>query len=129
MEKIKLLEKFEVVSPVRLRAPKNTKVEEDIKVVEATPESVENIKPVMPVSGVEPKAELPFKFAEMSELCEVIQERLNDSAPFTQNNEQRMKNISTLKRIFGLFTTDGLTGYLNRYTDGDIAQAMKNYRK
>lgn len=129
LEKIKLLEEFEVVSPARLRSPKNSKVEEDIPVVEATPEPVKNIKLVVPVSGVEPKASLPFRFDEMNKLCEVIQERLNDSAPFTQNTEQRIKNVSTLKRIFGLFTVDGLTEYLNKYIDGDITQAMKNYRK
>lgn len=65
----------------------------------------------------------------MEELCEVIQERLNDASPVTQNTEQRMKNIATLKRIFGLFTADGLAEYLNKYIDGDITQAMKNYRK
>lgn len=129
MEKIKLLERFEVVSPARLRAQKNTKVEEDISSSEATPKPVENIKPVVPESGVEWKAELPFRFSSMKELCEVIQKRLDDASPFTQDTGQRIKNVSTLKRIFALLTADGLAEYLNKYIDGDITQAMKNYKK
>lgn len=136
MEKIKLLEEFEVVNPARLRAPKNSRVKEDIPVVEDMqkpaedmPKPVEDIKPVMPVSGVAPRAELPFRFAEMSKLCEVIQKRLDDASPLSRDDEQRMRNISTLMRVFGLFTVEGLTEYLKKYIDGDITYAMKKFMK
>ena len=92
------------------------------------PKPVEDIMPVMPVSGVAPRAELPFRFAEMSELCGVIQKRLN-YAPLTQNNEQRMKNITRLKQVFKFLTVDGLTEYLNSFVDGDITDAMKKFMK
>ena len=129
MEKIKLLERFEVVSPARLRSPKNLKVKEDIPVVEAVVKVDAEIKPLATQAGVAQKADLSFRFSSMEELCEVIQKRLDDASPVTRNTEQRMKNIATLKRIFGLFTADGLAEYLNKYIDGDITQAMKSYKK
>lgn len=129
LEKIKLLEEFEVVSPARLRAPKNSKVKEDIPVVEAVVKADAEINPVAIQVGVAQKADLPFRFSSMEELCEVIQKRLNDASPFTQDTGQRIKNVSTLKRIFALLTADGLAEYLNKYIDGDITQAMKNYKK
>ena len=64
----------------------------------------------------------------MSELCGVIQKRLN-YAPLTQNNEQRMKNITRLKQVFKFLTVDGLTEYLNSFVDGDITDAMKKFMK
>lgn len=129
MEKIKLLEEFEVVSPARLRAPKNSKIKEDIPVVEDMPKPVEDIKPVMPVAGVAPKMKLPFKFDDMSVLCGVIQKKLNGDLKITDDAEQRTKNIALLKRVFGLFTSEGLEKYLERFPSGDIAQAMEKFRK
>ncbi len=129
MEKIKLLEEFEVVSPARLRAPKNSKIKEDIPVVEDMPKPVEDIKPVMPVSGVAPKAELPFRFDDMSELCEVIQERLSGDMKITADSEQRTKNVTYLKRVFELLTSEGLRNYLNKFLGGDISQALRIYEK
>lgn len=129
MKKVELLKEFEVVTPTKLRASKNLRIKEDIPVVEATPKPVEDIKPIMQVSEVAPRAELPFKFDDMNELCGVIQERLNDASPLSRDDEQRMRNISTLMRVFGLFTVEGLTEYLKRYIDGDITYAMKKFRK
>ena len=47
----------------------------------------------------------------------------------TDDAEQRTKNIALLKRVFGLFTSEGLEKYLERFPSGDIAQAMEKFRK
>lgn len=136
MKKVELLKEFEVVTSTKLRAPKNSRGKEDIPVVEATPEPVEDmpkpvedIKPVMQAAGIAPRAELPFRFAEMSELCGVIQERLNGDMKITDDSEQRTKNVTYLKRVFELLTSEGLRSYLSRYPDGDISQALRIYEK
>lgn len=125
MNKVELLKEFEVITPAKLRTQKNSKVKEGISSVEDISKSVENIKPVVAESGVEPKAELPFRFAEMIELCEVIQERLNDS--YSADAKKNAKNISTLKLLFGLFTKNGLRSYLARYDGEEISQVINYY--
>ncbi len=128
--KIDILQALDLITPKKIKPVgfKNSQVNEETTSVEDMPKPVEDIMPVMPVSGVAPRAELPFRFAEMSELCGVIQKRLN-YAPLTQNNEQRMKNITRLKQVFKFLTVDGLTEYLNSFVDGDITDAMKKFMK
>lgn len=129
MNKVELLKEFEIITPTKLRAPKNLKVKEDIPVVEAIPEPVENIQPVVSVSGVTPKVELPFKFAEMTELCEVIQERLKKVLVLSDDLQKRANNITYLKGVFNLFTSEGFRTYLSKYPSGDIAQAVEKFKK
>lgn len=128
MEKIKLLERFEVVSPARLRAPKNSKIKEDISSSEAVSDVTEKFELVTAKSGVAPKAKLPFRFDDMNELCEVIQERLNGSMKNIDDEEQKTQNIAYLKKVFDLFTKNGLKAYLSRYEDGEINQVINYYR-
>ncbi|MDE7476742.1 MAG: hypothetical protein K2M91_02140 [Lachnospiraceae bacterium] len=131
IEKVKLLEEFEVVTPAKLRAPKNSKVKKEVSSVEAVPEIAEKIEPVVPVvtnSGVETAEELPFRFATMNELCVVIQEKLQ-SFSCTDDDAKRARNISNLKQLFSFFTEEGLRSFLMKYAGGDVAQALKNYEK
>lgn len=64
----------------------------------------------------------------MNELCEVIQERLNGSMKNIDDEEQKTQNIAYLKKVFDLFTKNGLKAYLSRYEDGEINQVINYYR-
>jgi len=130
--KIDILQALDLITPKKIKPVgfKNSNINEENLSVDAVTEPVENIKPVAPVSGVEPKAELPFRFDEMSELCEVIQERLNgDMRASTDDIKKRENNIVALKTIFSLFTKKGLKAYLARFGGVEIEQVIKNYRK
>lgn len=129
MSKVELLKEFEIITPTKLRAPKNLKIKEDISSSEAVSDVAEKIEPVTIQSGIVPKAELPFRFDDMSELCGVIQERLNGDMKITADSEQRTKNVAYLKRVFGLFTSEGLKNYLDKFLGGDITQAIEKFRK
>lgn len=65
----------------------------------------------------------------MSEICDVIQERLNGNLKITADSEQRTKNVAYLKRVFELLTSEGLKKYLDKFLGGDIAQAIEKFRK
>lgn len=137
--KIDILQALDLIVPKKIKPVgfKNSQVnEEDISVdavtelAEAISEPVENIKPVVPVSGIAPKAELPFRFDDMSEICDVIQERLNgDMRASTDDIKKRGNNIAALKTIFSLFTKKGLKAYLTKFGGVEIEQVIKNYRK
>ena len=132
IEKVKLLEEFEVVTSAKLRAPKNSKAKEEVSSVEAVPEVVEKIEPVVPVdvnSGVESIKELPFRFATMRELCNKLQEKLNESPKIIHSAEERAGNIKYLKNVFSLFTLDGFSGYLKRFEKAEMDEAIKPFRK
>lgn len=130
MKKVELLKEFEVVTPTKLRASKNLKIKEDIPVVEATPEPVENIAHAPVKSGVALKAELPFRFSDMNELCGVIQERLNGDMKITDDDNKKLaNNIANLKIVFSLFTKNGLRSYLAKFKGFEIDQVINHYRQ
>lgn len=126
MNKVELLKEFEIITPTKLRAPKNLKVKEDIPVVEVTPEPVENIKPV--VSGVEPRVELPFRFDDMTKLCGVIQEKLQGDFIRRNNSDVFNQNVNNLSKLFKLFTVRGLRDYLKKFEAIEIDQVINHYR-
>lgn len=129
VNKIKLLEEFEVVTATKLRAPKISKVKEEVASLNEVSEIADDFKPDTNESGVESREALPFNFDTMSELCEVIQEKQQGDYKITINSEQRAKNIEYLKKVFDLFTVQGLKEYLTKFADGDVAQAIEKYRK
>ncbi len=129
--KIDILQALDLITPKKIKPVgfKNSQVNEETTSVEDMPKPVEDIMPVMPVSGVAPRAELPFRFDDMNELCDVIQERLNGDLKITDDNKKLANNITYLKGVFGLFTSEGLRTYLSKYPSGDISQALRIYEK
>lgn len=128
--KIDILQALDLITPKKIKPVgfKNSNISEE-NFVDAVTEPVENIKLVAPVSGVAPKATLPFKFAEMSEICEIIQQKLKGVLVLSDDPQKRAHNIANLKRVFDLFTSEGLRTYLSKYPSGDIAQAIEKFRK
>ena len=129
--KIDILQALDLITPKKIKPVgfKDSQVSEEVVSVDAVTETDEEILPITVQSGIEPKAELPFKFAEMSEICEIIQEKLKKVLLLSDDPRKRANNIAYLKRVFDLFTSEGLRTYLSKYPSGDIAQAMKKFRK
>ncbi len=125
--KIDILQALDLTAPKKIKPVgfKNSQINEEITSVEAVVKADEKMEPVAHMSGVE----LPFRFDDMNALCEVIQERLSGDMKITADSEQRTKNVTYLKRVFELLTSEGLRSYLSRYPDGDISQALRIYEK
>lgn len=128
MKKVELLKEFEVVIPTKLRASKNLKIKEDIPVVEDMPKPVEDIKPVMQAAGIAPRTELPFRFDDMSELCGVIQEKLQGDFIPRNNSDRFNQNVNSLSKLFRLFTVKGLREYLKKFEAVEVDQVINHYR-
>lgn len=125
--KIDILQSLDLVAPKKIKPVgfKNSQVNEEDISVDAVTETSEKFESDIVKSG----AKLPFRFDDMSEICDVIQERLNGDMKITADSEQRTKNVAYLKRVFELLTSEGLRKYLDKFLGGDIAQAMKKFRK
>lgn len=129
--KIDILQALDLITPKKIKPVgfKNSNISEENLSVAGVTKPVEEILPITVQSGVEPKAELPFRFDDMSEICEIIQEKLKGVLVLSDDLQKRAHNIANLKRVFDLFTSEGLRTYLSKYPSGDIAQAMEKFRK
>lgn len=129
--KIDILQALDLITPKKIKPVgfKNSQINEETTSVEAVVKADEKNEPVVCESGVTPKVELPFKFAEMTELCEVIQERLKKVLVLSDDLQKRANNITYLKGVFNLFTSEGFRTYLSKYPSGDIAQAVEKFKK
>lgn len=129
--KIDILQALDLITPNKIKPVgfKNSDISEENLSVDTITETSEKFESISIQSGIDQKVDLPFRFSEMSEICDVIQERLNGDLKITDDSEQRTKNVAYLKRVFNLFISEGLKKYLNKFSGGDIAQAVENYRK
>ena len=73
---------------------------------------------------------MPFRFDDMSELCGVIQKKLNGDMKITDDDNKKLaNNIANLKIVFSLFTKNGLRSYLAKFKGGEVDQAIRIYER
>lgn len=126
--KIDILQALDLITPKKIKPVgfKNSQINEDTTSVEAVVKEDEKIEPVSVKSGVE----LPFRFDDMSELCGVIQKKLNGDMKITDDDNKKLaNNIANLKIVFSLFTKNGLRSYLAKFKGGEVDQAIRIYER
>lgn len=126
--KIDILQALDLTAPKKIQPVgfKNSQINEETTSVEAVVKADEKTEPFSVKSGVE----LPFRFDDMSELCGVIQKKLNGDMKITDDDNKKLaNNIANLKIVFSLFTKNGLRSYLAKFKGGEVDQAIRIYER
>lgn len=128
--KIDILQALDLITPKKIKPVgfKNSQINEETTSVEAVVKADEKNEPVVCESGVTPKVELPFRFNDMSELCEIIQVKLQGDFIRRHNSDVFNQNVKSLSELFKLFTTKGLREYLKKFEAIEVDQVINHYR-